>query len=431
MFKKFYNAKYTQIGVYVVLFATIIYAISAFIDNVPYWAKMFWDKVVWVAQSSKPIVLAFVVAYLLDPVAGFIEANLERLRDRMLKVRQNRSSESNKNNVSKKSSTKNKDKVKSAVNDKDVEKKSCRGAAVLITVILVIALVSGMVSLLVISVTDNVKVVNLDDVTGLVNQYTKKIEKLQKPVMEALDKANIESSQIEQYIKDASNMVIDWLKGSAQSAAKSISNITGMITSFFISMVIMIYILIDGHRISNYISKVAYAMFNEKQNIKIRGFINDADTVFSGYIRGQLMDAFVMLLMVSIGLSIIGVEFALIIGLFTGLGNLIPYVGPFFAYGGVIISSILSWDTKTFIIAIIYLIVVQFVDGNIIGPRLLSSNVEVHPMLVVIFLLFGSAIGGLLGMLLAVPVGALIKVLFVRFVDKRLEDKGISNIIEN
>jgi predicted PurR-regulated permease PerM len=52
-------------------------------------------------------------------------------------------------------------------------------------------------------------------------------------------------------------------------------------------------------------------------------------------------------------------------------------------------------------------------------------------MLVVIFLLFGSAIGGLLGMLLAVPVGALIKVLFVRFVDKRLEDKGISNIIEN
>ncbi len=425
MFKKFYNAKYTQIGVYVVLFATIIYAISAFIDNVPYWFKMFWDKVVWVTQSSKPIILAFVVAYLLDPVAGFFEKTLEKFRDKMSKARQN---STNKNNASKKS-TKNTSKNNKEVScDRDVEKKSCRGAAVLITVILVIAIASAMVSLLVISVTDNIKVVNLDDVTGLVNQYTKKIEKLQKPVMEALDKANIESSQIEQYIKDASNMVIDWLKGSAQSAAQSISNITGVITSFFISMVIMIYILIDGHRISNYISKVAYAIFNEKQNKKIRGFIDDADTVFSGYIRGQLMDAFVMMLLVSIGLSIIGVEFALIIGLFTGLGNLIPYVGPFLAYGGVIISSILSWDTKTFIIAILYLIIVQFVDGNIIGPRLLSSNVEVHPMLVVIFLLFGSAIGGLLGMLLAVPVGALIKVLFVRFVDKKLEDKGISNI---
>lgn len=428
MFKKFYNAKYTQIGLYVVLFATIIYAISAFIDNVPYWFKMLWDKVLWVAHSSKPIILAFVVAYLLSPVADFIENSLEQIREKIINARCNAIKDTNKNN--KNNTKKNKNVNKTELKDVE-ERKSCRGAAVLITVILVIALVSGMISLLVISVTDNVKVVNLDDVTSLVTQYTKKIEKLQKPVMEALDKANIESHQIEKYVKDASNMFIGWLKASAQSAAQSISNITGMITSFFISMVIMIYILIDGHRIGAYMSKVSYAVFNEKQNKKIRGFIKDADTVFSGYIRGQLMDAFVMMILVSIGLSIIGVEFALIIGLFTGLGNLIPYVGPFFAYGGVIISSVLSWDTKTFVIAIIYLIIVQFVDGNIIGPRLLSSNVEVHPMLVVIFLLFGSAIGGLLGMLLAVPVGALIKVLFVRFIEKRLADKGLSEQIEN
>ena len=442
MFKKFYNAKYTQIGLYVVLFATIIYAISAFIDNVPYWFKMLWDKILWVGQSSKPIVLAFVVAYLLAPVADFFERNIEKLRDKILKnecketnsLSNNSANNNSKNSKSKKNkSKKNKENknIKNVTISDAKDKKSCRGVAVLITVIVVIALVSGMISLLVISVTDNVKVVNLDDVTSLVNQYTKKIERLQKPVMEALDKANIESHQIEKYIKDASNMCIGWLKDSAQSAAQSISNITGVITSFFISIVIMIYILIDGHRIGEYMSKVSYAMFNEKQNKKIRGFIKDADTVFSGYIRGQLMDAFVMMLLVSIGLSIIGVEFALIIGLFTGIGNLIPYVGPFFASGGVIISSILSWDTKTFVIAIIYLIIVQFVDGNIIGPRLLSSNVEVHPMLVVIFLLFGSAIGGLLGMLLAVPVGALIKVLFVRFIEKRLADKGLSEQIEN
>ncbi|MBE5934433.1 MAG: AI-2E family transporter [Lachnospiraceae bacterium] len=449
MFRKFYDSKYTQIGAYVVLVTTIIIAISAFIDNVPYWFAILWDKIVWLVHSSKPIVIAFVAAYLLDPVADFFEKILENIRDSIAKLSNKSGDKStNKNQNTKMSqsnstkngknsknsngaSVKNSSKTEKDIIDSDVQyngkksKKSVRGLAVLITVIVVLAVVSGMVSLLVISVTDNVKVVNFDDVTGLVTQYTKNIEKLQKPVMEALDKANIESAQIEAYIKDASKNVINWLKDSAQSAAKSISNITGMITSFFISMVIMIYILIDGKRISGYISKVAYAVFNEKQNNRIRGFINDADTVFSGYIRGQLMDASVMALLVSIGLSIIGVEYALIIGLFTGLGNLIPYVGPFFAYGGVIISSLLSWDLKTFIIAIIYLIVVQFVDGNIIGPRLLSSNVEVHPMLVVIFLLFGSSIGGLLGMLLAVPVGALIKVLFVRFIEKKLNDKGI------
>ena len=105
---------------------------------------------------------------------------------------------------------------------------------------------------------------------------------------------------------------------------------------------------------------------------------------------------------------------------------MIPYVGPFFAYGGAIVSCIVFWNPKIFITAMIYLVILQFVDGNIIGPKLLSSSVEVHPMLVVIFLLFGSAIGGLLGMLLAVPVGALIKVLFVRFIDKRLKEKNIN-----
>ena len=108
---------------------------------------------------------------------------------------------------------------------------------------------------------------------------------------------------------------------------------------------------------------------------------------------------------------------------------MIPYVGPFIAYGGVIISSLIAGDMKTFIIAMIFLLVIQTVDGNIIGPKLLSNSIEVHPMLVVIFILFGSAIGGVLGMLLAVPVGALIKVLFVRFIDRKLKEKGFEEEI--
>ena len=394
MLKKFYNSKYTQIGAYVVFVAAIIIAINSFIDNVPYFFTLLWDKVTWVISSSKPIVLAIVFAYLLDPVADMFENLLLKIKP--LKKRCEK------------------------------KKKSCRGGAVLLTVVTMLAVVSLVVTILVISVTDNVKVVNFDDVTDLVVQYKDTIEKLRKPVMDTLDKANIESSEIEKYIKDASNIILNWLSTGAQSAVRSISNITGIITSFFISLVIMIYLLADGKHITSYVSKVSYAIFNEKMNKKIRGFVKDVDTVFSGYIRGQLMDAFVMMTLVSIGLSIIGVEFAMLIGILTGLGNLIPYVGPFFAYGGVIVSSIMFWDPKTFIVAMIFLVVLQLIDGNVIGPKLLSSSVEVHPMLVVIFLLFGSAIGGLLGMLLAVPVGALIKVLFVRFIDKRLKEKNIN-----
>ena len=68
-----------------------------------------------------------------------------------------------------------------------------------------------------------------------------------------------------------------------------------------------------------------------------------------------------MMVLVGIGLSIIGVEFAVIIAILTGIGNLIPYVGPFIAYGGVILSSLIAGNMKTFIIAMIFLLIIQTV----------------------------------------------------------------------
>jgi predicted PurR-regulated permease PerM len=239
-----------------------------------------------------------------------------------------------------------------------------------------------------------------------------------------LAKANIESAGIEEYIKDAAMSLVNILSEGAQKAVKYISNISGFITNLVVTCVIIIYLLLDGRRVLSYISKVCKALLTEKQNKTLRTFVNDVDTVFSGYIRGQFTDAFVIMILIGIGLSIIGIEYAILIAILAGLGNLIPYVGPFIAYGGVILSSIIDGDMKTFIIAMIFLLIIQTIDGNVIGPKLLSNSIEVHPMLVVIFILFGSAIGGLMGMLFAVPVGALIKVIFVRFVDKRLAEKA-------
>ena len=101
----------------------------------------------------------------------------------------------------------------------------------------------------------------------------------------------------------------------------------------------------------------------------MRTAVRDADRVFSGYIRGQLLDALFMMVVVSIALLLLNVKFAVIIGVLTGIGNLVPYVG-----------------------------------------------VKVHPMLVIIALLLGSKIGGLAGMILAVPVAALLKLWLDRWI---------------
>ena len=127
-----------------------------------------------------------------------------------------------------------------------------------------------------------------------------------------------------------------------------------------------------------------------------------------------------MMILISTTLSIVGVRFAVIVGIIAGMGNLIPYCGPFIAYGASIIICLANGEFTKMIIAIVALIVIQAIDGNIIGPKLLSHSIKVHPLLVIICLIIGNSVGGLLGMLLAVPVGALIKVIFMRFIENRL-----------
>ena len=392
MFKKFYNSKYTQIGTYVVIVAAIIIAINAFIDNVPYFFNLIWDKICWIGNHSKPIIVAVAFAYLLEPLVDMFEKLLYKIRGKIKFFKDS--------------------------------KKSTRPMAVLIVALLFIAVVTIIVSVLVFSITNNLKIAKFDDLFVVVNKYKDTVNDLYGKIMKALAKANIESAGIEEYIKDAAMSLVNILSEGAQKAVKYISNISGFITNLVVTCVIIIYLLLDGRRVLSYISKVCKALLTEKQNKTLRTFVNDVDTVFSGYIRGQFTDAFVIMILIGIGLSIIGIEYAILIAILAGLGNLIPYVGPFIAYGGVILSSIIDGDMKTFIIAMIFLLIIQTIDGNVIGPKLLSNSIEVHPMLVVIFILFGSAIGGLMGMLFAVPVGALIKVIFVRFVDKRLAEKA-------
>jgi predicted PurR-regulated permease PerM len=130
-----------------------------------------------------------------------------------------------------------------------------------------------------------------------------------------------------------------------------------------------------------------------------------------------------MMAIISLTLSVIGVKFGVIIGILAGIGNLIPYCGPFVAYFSTVLVCVINGQYRELIIAVIALFIVQAIDGNVIAPKLLSHSIQIHPVLVIISLIFGNAIGGLLGMLLAVPVGALIKVLFVRYINHRLEKK--------
>ena len=132
---------------------------------------------------------------------------------------------------------------------------------------------------------------------------------------------------------------------------------------------------------------------------------------FSKYIRGQLIEATIVALLSTAVLTVIGFDYAFVIGLICGLFNLIPYIGPFI---GIMIAAILalfSGEIWMVIATIIGLMIVQQIDCNILCPKIVGDIVGLHPALVLIAVTIGGNWYGLFGMIIAVPIAASLKTL--------------------
>lgn len=383
------NRQYLQISLYVIFTVVIIYTLSLVVKSAPYMLKDLMKRVSWLLSVSKPVIFGFVFAYLMDPVVEMFERKYRKLKTVRF--------------------------FKRFVMP--------RTWAAVTSVLLLVLVVLGLISLLVFTITNQVKLITLDDVVRLGQEYLAGFNSFVHSVQERLDKLDIRSQELEQYVKDATTYITDFIGSFIKETINSVTNISGHLTTFIFSFIIGFYFIIDGRMFLSYIRKICKALFPDPMNNGLKQMIGDLDRVFSGYIRGQLLDAFVMMFLISIVLSITGVKFAIVIGILAGIGNLIPYFGPIVAYFSTSLVCLINQDMRTWLISMILLFLIQAIDGNLIGPKLLSSSIKIHPLIIIVSIIFGSALGGFLGMLLAVPVGAYLKLVFVRFIEHRLRKK--------
>jgi len=386
------NRKYLQISLYVIITVVIIYFLKLLMDNGPVILIYLMNKLGWLIRVSRPVIIGFVFAYIIQPVVDFFEGKYEKLK--RIKY------------------------LNRIVHP--------RTWAAITSVVLLFIVLAGLITLLVFIVTKQLKLANLDDLTMIVRSYINSFEKFINSITIRLDQLDIKSEEIEKYVENASGFVLNVMKDFTDALVNAVTNISGYLTTIIFSFIIGFYFLIDGKMFISYIRKMSMALFSDNINKKLRNIVIDLDMVFSGYIRGQLTDALVMMILISVTLSIIKVKFAIIIGVFAGVGNLIPYVGPIVAYISTSVVCLLNGDTKTWVVAMIALLLIQTIDGNVINPKLLSHSIKIHPLIVIVSIIFGSALGGFLGMLLAVPLGAYVKLIIVRFIDRRLEAKESS-----
>lgn len=137
----------------------------------------------------------------------------------------------------------------------------------------------------------------------------------------------------------------------------------------------------------------------------------DVSNAVGGFVRGQLLVAFIVGVMTSVGFYIIDLPFWLLIGMISGFFNIIPFVGPWVAGGLGVLAGLTSGDPINALWAALVALIVQQIDNNFVSPVVLRATVRLHPALVLLALFAGAAVAGLFGVLIAVPTVAVIKII--------------------
>ncbi|MFR7985925.1 AI-2E family transporter [Zhenpiania hominis] len=244
---------------------------------------------------------------------------------------------------------------------------------------------------------------------------------------------NFPDGFLSEKVMDASNSVISWFSEnfSASTAVSVISGAVGSVVNFVIGAIVSIYLMKDKDFFLSIWRKFLHLVLPQRANAAVTETLNEVNGVLSQFVRGALLDAVFVAILSSIGLSIVGLDFAVFIGVFAGIANVIPYFGPLI---GMIPAFLIGWLTSDFVhgvLAVLVLVIVQQIDSNIIYPKVVGSSTGLHPLAVLLAVSVFGYFGGIIGMILAVPIAGILQVFILKWAYRQERRRDESNYKSN
>lgn len=202
-------------------------------------------------------------------------------------------------------------------------------------------------------------------------------------------------------------------------------SITTFVFNFLLGIIISVYMLRNKNKYKAQTKKCLYALTNREKADNIVEVASSINTTFSKFIGACLLDSFIVGVLCYIGCLVLGINNALLIAVIIGITNIIPYFGPFL--GAVPCSIIVLIQGPTpMILFIIFIIILQQFDSNIIVPRLMNNTLGLPSIWVIFTILFMTGIFGFLGMMFGVPLFTVVYMTVRNMIYKKLEQKGLS-----
>ncbi len=207
-------------------------------------------------------------------------------------------------------------------------------------------------------------------------------------------------------------------------AASGVMNVIMMLANILVGLIISVYVLCSTQTFVGQGKKILYAVFTRKQAKAILDTLRKSNEIFGGFISGKIIDSLIVGVLCFVGLTLLHMPYIALVSVIVGVTNVIPFFGP---YIGMIPSTLLIMlvDFKKGVIVLIFIIILQQLDGNVIGPKILGKSTGLSAFWVVFSVMFFGKIWGIIGMLIGVPVFGVIYYIFDTFVDYRLKQRQL------
>ncbi len=214
--------------------------------------------------------------------------------------------------------------------------------------------------------------------------------------------------EINKSMQLAENMILDTLKNTLAGMMRVVSTLFDLV----LAMIIAYYLLKDAE----YFKNISLSLVPRKWRNWLITTFREINSVVSKFIQGQLLTALIIGTLETIALFIVGVKYPLILGMIGGVANIIPYFGPFLGAIPAVTVALIESPVKA-LWTVIAFIIVQQLDNGFISPKIIEGKLGLHPVTTILAVLIGGEFFGIVGMLISVPIAAIIKIIAKRTIE--------------
>lgn len=350
----------------------------------------FWRKLVWIVQ---PITIGVILAYLLNPVVRFIEAYVVKF-------------------------------LIARVKNKRRARKAGRGVgvagALLFLAVILILLFSVIVPSVSRSIQNMITVFpsEINNLIEWIEEFSKGDSELAEMVSEGIETA---STMFQTYVQTE---LLPQAKVYLASITNGVIYGVKLLTNVLVGVIVSVYVLMSKETFAGQAKKIIYAILKPERGNIVITTVRKSNEIFGGFISGKLLDSAIIGVLAYIVLAIMKMPDTMLLAVIIGVTNVIPFFGPFIGAVPSFIIVVLQNPVQG-LYFLIFIFILQQIDGNIIGPKILGDSTGITPFWVVTSILIFGGLWGFPGMLLGVPVMAVLQYIVRNLLDYALKKRGL------